>query len=173
MATLACGGVVPIVRAAAFLSQLRSFLEHQDTEWDVVYYLRELCLGRSIEPEQKRCLVREGLLSATGDLDPDLRSVVLSAVRGEGRVLTVSSPFTDAADRAVAEFLNARHYITCFLDEAEAKQLLAGDPIDEIVRKVLRDEAGRPTLGNPDALAREMLRRKRRADDSPQDPPPR
>lgn len=156
IATLANGEAVPLARAAAVYSRLDSYLRHSDAEWDIPYFLREVCLGRSIEPEQSRVLAREGLLAPDGRPDPDVRAVVLAAVRGEGRLLHLSSPFTDADDRAVAEFLNARDHIASLLPEAEARSLLA-DPLPDLLRQSLGDRT--PSITDAPAQVREIFRR--------------
>lgn len=125
---LANGTRVPLQVAASNLKLLAEHLAVLDSEWDVVYHLREVCLGRPLEPEQTRALVRERVLAPDGTVDPAMRAVVLSAVRGEGRVLHLESPFTDATDRALAEFLMSRDHILCYLDEADAKAVF-DDPV--------------------------------------------
>lgn len=114
--------------AAANYARLASHLAEPDSEWDMVFYLREVCLGRPIDPEQTRALVHERLLAPDGTVEPAMRAVVLSAVRGEGRVLHLASPFTDATDRALAEFLTARNYVHSYLSDAEA-QAVFDDPV--------------------------------------------
>ena len=108
---------------------LKSYLEYPDLEWDGVYYLREVCLGRPIEPEQTRTLVREQLLRDDGSVDPAMQAVVLSAVRGEGRVLHIESPFTAPLDRSVAEYLIARDYVRSHFDDANARAIFNYDPV--------------------------------------------
>lgn len=91
---------------------------------DLIYFLREVCLGRIIQPEQAQVLIQEQLLTDDGRVDPSMQAVVLSAVRGEGKKLHIISPFTDPLDRAIAEFVNARNYIRSYTDEPETKAIL-------------------------------------------------
>ena len=169
-AVLANGAEVPLERAAAVLGRLNSYLHHPDTEWEVVYHLRELCLGREIAPEQARTLAQEGWLAADGLLDPDVRAVVLAAVHGEGRVLHLSSPFTDADDRAIAEFVIARDHIRCMLPEDQAGRLLAADPLPGAVRQALREQHA----PSPDesSQVQEIMRRLGLKQTGAESPPP-
>lgn len=125
---LANGSRVPLARAATNLALLTDYLSDPDSDWDIVYYLREVCLGRRIEPEQTKALIKEQLLLPDGSVDPAMEAVVLSAVRGEGRVLHIGSPFTDSLDRAMAEFVNARNFVRSQLDEPDAEAFLRDDP---------------------------------------------
>jgi hypothetical protein len=131
-ATLANGERVPLAAAASKLARVTEYLAVPDSEWDVVFYLREVCLGREIEPEQERALVRERLLEPDGRLDPVMRAVVLSAVRGVGRTLHIDSPFTDQVDRDIAEYLLARDGIRSALGTDEARAVLAYDPVQRL-----------------------------------------
>jgi hypothetical protein len=128
---LANGARVPLDVAATNLALITSYLADPDSEWDIVNYLREVCLGRPIEPEQTLALVREQLLSPDGSVDSAMQAVVLSSVRGEGRLLHLVSPFTDPLDRAVAEFLMARDYIRSYLSPGEAKSVLEDDSVEK------------------------------------------
>ena len=137
IAILANGDRVPLERAAFFLSLLDAYLHGHEAEWDPVVLLRELSLGRDILPEQARSLEGEGLLEPDGTLDPVLRSVVLSAVRGEGVALRLDPPFTDPLDRTLAELLAAQEYIRSHLPPAEADVVLQGpDPLIQILRSL-------------------------------------
>ena len=121
---LANGDLVSLEVAAAEFSRLGTFLELPDTEWDAVYYLRQLCLGETIEPEQLQELIRARLVNKDGEPFESMKSVVLSAVRGTGRVLHLDSPFTDATDEAIAQFINARDHLEFSLEEADFGNLL-------------------------------------------------
>jgi len=131
---------MPLSVAASYYAVLESYLADPDSEWDVAYFLRELCLGREIEPEQMRALNVEGslLFDDTGELFPEMRAVVLSSLRGEGRQLHVASPFTDPLDRAIAQYMIARDYIRTRLDDHEAKSTLEYDPVDQELRRFRR-----------------------------------
>lgn len=124
------GDRLPLSLAAARLGLLVSYQEGEhDGEWNPLYLLRELCLGRPLAPEQLRDLRAEQLVTPAGEPIDGLRAVVLSAVRGEGRALRLDSPFTDPLDRAMADYLIARHFIRAHLDEPEATAFLADDPV--------------------------------------------
>lgn len=131
---LANGDRVPLIAAATSYGHLSDYLTDPDSDWDVVYYLREMCLGRDIEPEQSRALIHARLVEADGVPGAAMRAVVLSAVRGEGRHLHLDSPFTDPLDRSIAEFITARHYLHSFLDGSELKEVL-----DDPVRRALEN----------------------------------
>jgi hypothetical protein len=107
-AVLANGDRVSLLDAGFAYGKLRSCLHDPGLEWEVIHYLRELCFGREIEPEQRRALKQEGFLSEADEVDEVTRSVVLSAVRGEGRQLHLVSPFTETYDRVVTEYLNTQ-----------------------------------------------------------------
>jgi hypothetical protein len=152
---LANGGRVPLEVASANFALLNAYLAEPDSEWDVVYYLREVCLGRPIDPEQTRALVHEKLLAPDGSVDPAMRAVVLSAVRGEGRVLHLASPFTDPTDRALSEFLTARDHIQSYLSDSEVKTVL-DDPVQRALKtppKRWTDREGKRTDPPPDGPA--------------------
>lgn len=157
LVTLANGSTVPLGRAAAQLGILRSYLDLQDTEWDAVYYLREVCLGRSIEPEQAQTLARARLLHPDGTVDPVLRAVVLSAVRGQGRVLHLDSPFTDPLDQALANYAHACNTIESYLDPEQARSFFANSPLQ--LGDAIRDAA--PPI--PPGFTDEILRRMRQS----------
>ena len=118
---LALALAVPLSVAARNYGLLSSYLEDPDSEWDLAFYLREVCLGRPIDPEQTRALIAEKLLNPDGSPDPGMEAVVLSAVRGEGRALHLATPFTDPLERAMAEFIMAREYIRGHLEAASQR----------------------------------------------------
>jgi hypothetical protein len=129
---LANSARLPLGAVAIAYGLLSSHLADPDSDWDVVYHLRQVCLGHPIEPEQTRALIREKVLMPDGSLDPVLEAVVLSSVRGEGRNLHLDSPFTDSLDRAMAEFINAREYIRSRMEVPEAEGFIADDPTKQI-----------------------------------------
>lgn len=138
MAVLANGGVVPLEAAAATYALLKSHLQSNDAEWDVLYYLRELCLGRPIDNHQRFTLLKSGLLESDGELHPAVRDVVLSAVRGEDQMLHLESPFTSADDRAIAELINATTYVKIHVPPNEAEKWLK-DHLGQRIDKVLNE----------------------------------
>jgi len=144
--TLANGANVPLFQAASNLGLLQEYLTDPDSDWNLLYYLREVSLGRSIEPEQQRALIKALLLEPDGSLDPSMEAVVLSAVRGEGQLLHIDSPFTNSLDRAMAEFVNARAYVRSYLDEAEAKAFFYDDLAQQGLNMLRRSKkwTGRP-----------------------------
>jgi len=124
-------------------------MEDPDQEWDMVYFLRQVCMGREIEPEPKRALIRERLLQSDGTPAPDMKAVVLSSVRGEDRAIHISSPFTDPVDRAMADFIISREYIRANLPKAVAESFLADDKVkwaNDILRRP-KNWAGRESAG--------------------------
>lgn len=152
---LANGASVPLATAAPYFALLRSHLDNPDAEWDVVFHLRETCLGRKLEPEQIRTLAAEGLLGRDGRPDPVLRAVVLSAVRGEGRALHLVSPFTDPVDRAIVEYLAAKDYLSTALEPAEARELFA----DDLPGALRAAAAAAAPVSERDQLVREIFKR--------------
>jgi len=122
MVVLANGDQVPIGDASVCYGLLCSHLECPDTEWDAVFYLRMLCLGDAIEREQLTILRQEGLVEADGSVGETMKSIVLSSVRGEGRLLHLDSPFVDPEDRKIAIFLDTIHSLDDeFLDSVLAQ----------------------------------------------------
>ena len=107
-ALLANGTDVPLDDAARAYALLRGLVGTPDGEWDLLFPLRQLCLGRPVEDGPAEGLARIGVLNADGSVPPTTAAVVLSAVRGDGRALHVSSPFVDTEDRLLAEYLIAR-----------------------------------------------------------------
>lgn len=160
--TLSNGETVPLLTAARWFALLGSHQELPDLEWDAVYHLREVCLGRPLEPEQTRTLVHEGLLTPDGRVDPVLRAVVLAGVRGEGRVLHLDSPFTNPLDRAVADFVRAHDYLAAHLPPVEAEELFRDD-LGTVVKRAVESTPLPPGLGSGH-LVREILRRSNQGD---------
>lgn len=170
--TLANGDAVPLWNARHWFEKLESYQKVQDAEWDVVYHLRELCLGRTLEEEQIRSLAHEGFLSAEGAVDPVLRSVVLSSVRGEGRLLRLDPPYTDEVDRRIADYLSAQNILPSHLSNEEMEELRGAD-MDRLLKEVREDVLD--NLQSPpvdDHVLREFRRRLRKnnPDGSPQGP---
>jgi hypothetical protein len=174
---LANGDRVSLQDAALRHMRLRAQLALEEEEWDVVYHLREICLGREIDPEPERFLIREGWLCEDGTADPALRSVVLSCVRGEGRLLHLDSPYTEPLDRALAEFFISREQLLAQLDPADA-QILFEKPQHEkgfdALREASREGPQTPAdIPPPDAKSFvEELNKRLNRPDSPDSPPP-
>ncbi len=92
-----------------------------------------------------------------------MRAVILSGLRGEGRLLHLDSPFVDAEDRPIAEYLIAE-------DELPSRVLDAIEAVDpgKQIRDGVRDIEASPELHDK---IRDLL--KRRAKDpnrSPEEP---
>ena len=81
-------------------------------------------------------------MDATGRIDPVLRSVVLAAVRGEGTVLRVDSPFTTSLERVLAELIHAKSYLRAHFPE-EAEQLLQSDPLGRLLKHLPKPQGWR------------------------------
>ncbi|MGL6075466.1 MAG: hypothetical protein ACRC8S_15025 [Fimbriiglobus sp.] len=135
--SLANGDRVRLWDAATQLGILETYLhDSDDEEWNLVPLLRQVCLGHKIDPDQTRALIRQELLLPNGTVEPVLKSVVLSAVRGEGQLLHLESPFTNPLDKAMAEYINSREFIRNSLSETEAKEFFAYDPVQEAYEKL-------------------------------------
>jgi hypothetical protein len=131
LVVLANGARVPFEQACLRVGTVTAYLEDPSLEWDMVHLLRQVCLGNTIDPEQTRALVREKLLQPDGTVEPILEAIVLSAVRGEGRLLRLESPFTDPLDRATAEFFLAREYVRNHMEAPDATAFLTHDPLQK------------------------------------------
>lgn len=107
----------------------------------MVYLLRRACLGQAIDADHARALTGERLLRPDGTVEPVLREIVLSSVRGQGRLLHLDSPFTETLDRVMAEYIQSREYVRCSLPLREAEAFLASDPVERSVRRVLKATA--------------------------------
>lgn len=101
------GATVPLWEAAHTTAVLRRYLEAAAPEPELVFYLREACLGREVRPDRRAELCRECLIEPDGSIDGVMRAVVLSAIRGEGRAIRFDSPYTDREDRLIADYLVA------------------------------------------------------------------
>lgn len=119
-------------------SILATYLHDSDQEWDLIPLLRRLCLREEIDPVQLRALVRERLLRADGSVEPVLKDVVLSSVRGEDNLLRMESPFVNALDRVMGEYLLARGYLRCHLERDDAAAFLALDPVQNSLDRLRR-----------------------------------
>lgn len=169
---LANGDRVALGVAVRQCGRLTAALQSNEAEWDIVYHLREVCLGQVIEPEAERFLIHEGYLGRDGAVDPALRSVVLAAVRGEGRVLRVESPYVDPLDRARAEFLGAREQLLAQLDPAERAAVFDKPPLERHL-DALRETFGgtpQPTPGEQRSFLKKL--KDRLDQDHPPSPPP-
>jgi hypothetical protein len=172
VAILANGDRLPLGIAVLHQMQLVGQMALQDLEWDVVYHLREVCLGRSIDREPERFLIREGFLLEDGTVEPGLRSVVLSSVRGEERQLHLDSPFTDHVDRALAEFFGSREILLAHLPRGESQQLFEKPQFDralDLLRQPPPDNAPKLTDADTATFVRKLNERMNRSD--PPGPP--
>ena len=163
VATLANGDCVSLQQAAHQYAVVKGYLESPDSEWNLIYYLRQLCLGREVELDQRAALTRESLIGNDGAIDPVLNAVILSAVRGEGRLLHLDSPFVDTQDRLIAEFLVARDE----LPREVLADITAGD-LRRSVAEAISDTPVPPSVGLLPDKIRDILRQKTGG----QQPPP-
>ncbi|QJW98485.1 hypothetical protein [Frigoriglobus tundricola] len=174
-AILANGAVVPLVEAEDRFGRLQNLLRRRDCmEWDGLYFLREVCLGRPIDPEPSATLVHERLLEPDGTPDPVMCAVVLASVRGCGRELHLDSPFTDSLDRALAEFVHARNMIRSDMETAPAEAFIQHDPVEDGLKR-LRNAPPPPEdrLKDPKSYVEDLVRRANKPKpDSPDGPPP-
>lgn len=154
IAQLSTGEVVPLLSAARWLSHLSDCVRTPDDEWDIVYHLRQACLGHPPAPEIMAALAADDFVTADGEVDPVVRAVVLAAVRGEGRALHLVSPFTEASDRMIANFVAAREYLEVELSPAEFQELLAGDGTADRVRAALQSFPLPPDVADAESFAR-------------------
>lgn len=176
---LANGGRVPLADAVDHYDRLRAAVGADDNEWDVLYHLRELALGRPVEDIVRRSFARDGLLDPDGELDATFRDVILSSVRGQDRVLHLDSPFTDSLDRSLAEYVTARQDVEAAaalrqLDPEQARTLLFPDRLDHApdARPPAPAQDVPPHLEDPKSFAERVLKRSNPAPpDSPPPPP--
>lgn len=98
---------VSLPLAASTLLMLDSFLSSAEPARRVaVFHLRETCLGRGdVSAGLKELLVGARLMNDKGKIDPQVRAVVLSAVRGDGHALTLVSPYTTHWDRTISDLI--------------------------------------------------------------------
>jgi hypothetical protein len=122
--TLSNGAGVSLLESARCFAVLQGFLDSPDSEWNLIYYLRQQCLGKTIDDEQRAALIREGLLEADGSASSAIEATVLSSVHGDGRILHLVSPFTEREDRMISEYIIARDE----LPEHVLDQISASDP---------------------------------------------
>ena len=78
---------------------------------------------RQIPEPLANWLIDRGLVRENRTIDPVLRQVILTAVRGEGYGLFVVTPFTDPVDRAVADLLMSRAKLEELLPREELADL--------------------------------------------------
>jgi hypothetical protein len=166
VATLANGDRVPLWQAAHQYAIVKGYLESPDSEWNLVYYLRQLCLGREVEPEQRAALAREALIGEDGRVDPVLNAVMLSAVRGEERLLHLDSPFVDVQDRLITEFLVARDELP-----REVLAAIAAEDPGRAITEAVNDTPVPPDAGMLPDKIRDILRRKTEEPNPPPEGP--
>lgn len=112
---LANGGRLQLFDAFTHYSCLQNLRVVDDLEWDAVYLLREVALGRPIENGPRDALIQKKLLDSDGEIDPEFRDIILSSVQGEDRLLHLISPFTNSLDRALVESAISRQLILAAL----------------------------------------------------------
>lgn len=123
---LANGARVPLFAAAAAVALFEGLLAGDQQERGLAFVLRNCCLSGHPVPEPfAGPLIEMGAVGEDRGVDPTLRQVVLSAVRGERHALAVANPFTDPRDRAVAELLVARAKLEQLLSPDECSELFA------------------------------------------------
>src|SRR5438874_1755212 len=106
---LASGARAPLLEVVSALMLIDSFLAGSPQERGLVAALRKGCLTDRPLPEPiARPLIEAGAVRDDRTVDPVVRQVVLTSVRGEGDGLTVVSPYTDPLDRAVSDLLISR-----------------------------------------------------------------
>lgn len=171
LSVLANGDLVPLPDAASSYGLLHSYLRTDWLAWDPLPLLREACLGHTLDPEQRQELVRARVLTADGSVAPAMRSVVLSAVRGDGPHLRLDSPFTDPVDRVLAEYHIAREAVRSLLDPAQATAFLRYDPAERALEEFRAAAAGDESVppAEPESYARRVIRL---AEERKKNPPP-
>jgi hypothetical protein len=141
--TLAAGGRFSRLQVAEEYKFLSSFLEYSDSEWNLLYYLRQLVLGNEIEEDQKHALINENILEPDGTVRPITESVVVSALRGMDRNLYFDSPYATAHDRTLGDLITARLSLE---DDPLIRQVFerSPDPIQRIVDNLKKESAADP-----------------------------
>lgn len=172
-AVLANGDRHPLGEVVERYNWLQDQWVVEDQAWDVVYHLREVCLGRPVDAGPLRMLAGMRLVDETGAIDPVTRSVVLSSVRGEHRALSLSSPFTDGVDRALAELAHAKGFLSLALDRRESEALLGGDQLRDDLA-ALGDDLRQvpPGLPDPKSFVNKLFNKDSRDPGLPPPPPP-
>ena len=117
---LSNGAKAPLAETVLHLASLQALADTQGRDRQVLYALRESCLGRPIAPSERKLLEEEKLVDAAGAVNPSLKDVVLASVRGEGKALFLASPYTDAWDRIMGNFLLGRAAIRDQFSERDA-----------------------------------------------------
>lgn len=121
---LSTGEAVDLGLASAYLDLLDGLAHGDAGGRDALVRLRRVCLGGDIAPEDVPPLRENQLLLADGTVDPQLRAVVLAAVRGQGGGFHLESPFTEAWDRTVSDLFRARDRVRFELGNERAAELL-------------------------------------------------
>jgi hypothetical protein len=121
---LSNGQTVSLAAASNYLDLLETFIGSDDQDRHALYRLRQVCLGDVMNEDDQQILKDNLLRKQDGTIDPELRAVVLSAVRGEGQALHLDSPFTNSWDRTVSNLYRSRAQIRLELGFDNAAILL-------------------------------------------------
>lgn len=121
---LSTGQSIDLGLASAYLNLLEGLAQGDEQERTALFRLRQVCLGDELTATDIP-LLREGqLLLPDGTVDPQLRALVLAAVRGQGNALYLDSPFTDPWDRTVSDLFRVRDRVRFELGNERAAVLL-------------------------------------------------
>lgn len=192
-AVLSNGSAVTLAEAVKWFDRLQSAKDADDLEWEPLYHLRQLALGKTIAPEAVQTFIRAGLLGSDGTLDNRFREIILSSIRGEDRDLHLESPFTEKLDRSLAEFVHAREVILAAtdlgqLDPDMVKSFLSPSRFDKALEEFSKlheesSQTGERPLGtnlpvptpDPKTFAERVMRKAQSVGEpnkSPSPPPP-
>ena len=123
---LSNGSTVKLSTAIALWGHLHS-LAHDDVRSDILDKLRNCALqGKAFEGTAEERLGKQklGFLDASGHLTEDAKNILLSSLIGEADHLQLVSPFTQRADRTVAEFIVAAEEVLVPGDPARTRAIL-------------------------------------------------
>jgi hypothetical protein len=125
-ALLASGARVSLVSASVVLLLLDRMLNGTMATRNLVIRLREACLTENVIPEAILSkLTEEGFATSNGEINPLVKEIVRTAVRGEGSDLHLVTPFVSPWDRALSDFVISREKIRGGLPPEQAEPLIA------------------------------------------------
>ena len=133
--SLLCNGArVPLLKAVTCFDRLECLFHDGPPEGDgsqVVDWLRDGCLGKPLTAEQKDRLKRELFINEQGEIDPVVKQIVLSSVRGRDCFLYIDSPFVEGFDHEFAKLLSAQDFMRMHFDSKDAAEKFLQDAISK------------------------------------------
>jgi hypothetical protein len=126
---LSTGRSVSLNEAVLALARLDDLAHGDSVAKEELYYLRQLSLGNSVPEDVHQRLIDIGTLKENGTLSPSMSAVILAAVRGTGRALSVdTNPFVEDWVRTLVDLARCQERVRSDLSPEFAERTLQQVP---------------------------------------------